>query len=49
MNCIRSIYRLLFKRKETPIIKTHDSNLNTCLIIGNMDPTYETNKTSSTF
>ena len=48
MNCIRSLYKFLFKRKETAIIKTHESNLNTCLIIGNMDPTYEINKTSST-
>lgn len=48
MKCIKFLYRLFFKRKETPIVKRSDPNLSSFLIVHDLDPTYETNSKSST-
>lgn len=48
MNCIRSLYKFLFRRKETPIVKEHMPNLNSFLIPENIEPTYGIFKNSST-
>ena len=48
MNCIRSLYKFLFRRKKVTIVKEHTTNLNSFLIPENIEPTYETFKNSST-
>lgn len=48
MKCLKFLYRLFFKRKETPIIKISEPNLNCFLIVNDLESTYDTNPKSST-
>lgn len=47
MKCIKTLYKKFLKRKETPIVKISDPNLNSFLIVHDLEPTYNTNSTSN--
>ena len=48
MKCTDFLYKLFFKKKETPIVKKSNTNLNSCLIVHNLEPTYDTKPFYST-